>query len=113
MTVYLSQQAIADVLAYVAALPQGSSITFDYRVAPSLLHPIDQVIGEYAARQFGIEGEPWQSCFDPAELQVQVAALGFRQVRDFSPEVLNTRYCHRRKDGLRVGNGFRIMQAVV
>ncbi|MDL2356763.1 MAG: SAM-dependent methyltransferase [Pseudomonadota bacterium] len=113
VTVYLSKQAIFDVLNYVASLPKGSSITFDYRVAPALLHPIDQVIGEYAAKQFEMDGEPWQSYFHPQELQRQIAALGFRDVADFSADELNARYFQKRKDGLRFGNGFRILRAVV
>lgn len=113
VTVYLSKQAIFDVLNFVASLPKGSSITFDYRVAPALLHPIDQVLSEFAARQFGIGGEPWQSYFDPQEFQLQIAALGFSEVADFSADELNARYFHKRKDGLRVGNGFRIVRAVV
>lgn len=113
VTVYLSKQAIFDVLNYVASLPKGSSITFDYRVAPVLLHPIDQVIGDYAAKQFETEGEPWQSYFDPQELRREIAAHGFGDVTDFSADELNARYFQKRKDGLRVGNGFRILRAVV
>lgn len=113
VTVYLSKQTIFDVLKYVASLPKGSSITFDYRVARALLHPIDQVISDYAAKQFEMEGEPWQSYFHPQELQAEIAALGFREVTDFGAEELNARYFQRRKDGLMVGNGFRILRAVV
>ncbi|WP_167240100.1 class I SAM-dependent methyltransferase [Massilia genomosp. 1] len=113
VTVYLSKPAIFDVLNYVASLPKGSSIAFDYRVAPALLHPIDQVISDYAAKQFGAEGEPWQSYFHPQELQAQIAALGFRDVTDFGADELNARYFQKRKDGLRVGAGFRILRAVV
>jgi methyltransferase (TIGR00027 family) len=113
VTVYLSKQAIFNVLNYVASLPKGSSITFDYRVVPTLLHPIDQVISHYAAKQFELDGEPWQSYFDPQELQCQIAALGFSDVTDLSADDLNARYFQKRKDGLRVGNGFRILSAVV
>jgi methyltransferase (TIGR00027 family) len=113
VTVYLSKQAIFDVLNYVASLPKGSSITFDYRVAPALLHPIDQVISDYAARQFEMDGEPWQSYFHPQELQREIAALGFRDVTDVGADELNARYFHKRNDGLRVGNGCRILRAIV
>jgi methyltransferase (TIGR00027 family) len=113
VTVYLSKEAIFDVLNYVASLPKGSSITFDYCLAPALLHPIDQLILEYAAKQFDVDGEPWQSYFHPQELHREIAALGFRDVTDFSADQLNARYFQKRKDGLRVGNGFRILRAVV
>ncbi|MFP5393589.1 MAG: class I SAM-dependent methyltransferase [Gammaproteobacteria bacterium] len=113
VTVYLSKQAIFDVLNVVASLPKGSSITFDYRVAPALLHPIDRLIFDYAAKQFEMDGEPWQSHFDPQALHRELAALGFRELTDLGADELNARYFHRRKDGLRVGNGFRIMRAVV
>jgi O-methyltransferase involved in polyketide biosynthesis len=98
---------------YMASLTKGSSITFDYRVAPALLHPIDQVISDYAARQFEMDGEPWQSYFHPQELQREIAALGFRDVTDLGADEFNARYFQKRKDRLRVGNGFRILRAIV
>jgi O-methyltransferase involved in polyketide biosynthesis len=113
VTVYLSKQAIFDVLNYVASMPKGSSITFDYRVAPALLHPIDQVISDYAAKQFEMDGETWQSYFHSQELQRDITALGFRDVTDFGADELNARYFQKRKDGLNIGNGFRILRAVV
>ena len=98
---------------YMASLTKGSSIPFDYRVAPALLHPIDQVIGDHVARQFEMDGEPWQSYFHPQELQREIAALGFRDVTDLGADELDARYFQRRKDGLRVGSGFRMLRAIV
>lgn len=109
VSMYLSEAAIMAVLGYVATLPPGSSITFDFRVPPALLNPVERVIAEMMAQRVAALGEPWISAFDPAALRDQVRSLGFSMVETYGPDVLNPRYLHRRKDGLHT-NG-RILHA--
>jgi methyltransferase (TIGR00027 family) len=104
VTMYLTEAAIMGTLGFVASLPQGSSICFDYRVAASMLNPIERVIGEVMAQRAAAVGEPWVSAFDPAQLQKQLLQLGFREAENLDPEVLNRRYLYRRKDGLRTNS---------
>jgi methyltransferase (TIGR00027 family) len=101
VTMYLSEAAIMELLAYVATLPAGSTITFDFRAPPSAHNPIERAIAEVMAARVAAIGEPWLSAFDPADLREQVAALGFDDVATYEPDALNLRYLHRRKDGLR------------
>lgn len=107
VTVYLSPQAVRDTLAYVASLPVGSSITFDYRVHPSLLDPVGQAIVGVIGKQIAAFGEPWVSSFDPTQLQHQLSELGFSNVEDPGADLINSRYFARRKDGLRCSASFR------
>lgn len=113
VTVYLSPAAIFDTLGWIASLPKGSSITFDYRAAPALLDPIDRLIDDAIGKAMAERGEPWVSSFEPSEFEEQLRDLGFGTVESFSPDQLNERYLARRKDGLRVGGGFRMMSAMV
>jgi methyltransferase (TIGR00027 family) len=101
VTMYLSEAAIMETLSVVARLPKGSSICFDYRVAESLLNPVERLIGELAGQRAAAVGEPWLSAFEPDGLQKQMLELGFSEAETYGPEVLNRRYLYRRKDGLR------------
>lgn len=111
VTVYLSRQAISETLKYVSSLPKESAITFDYRVEPSLLNPIERMLGEHIGKIIAEQGEPWKSHFEPQALQTELQRMGFGSTLDFGPDELNARYLARRKDGLRTGGGFRIMCA--
>lgn len=111
VTMYLTEAAILESLGFVASLPKLSSISFDYRVPPSMLDPIQQAIGELMAQRAAAVGEPWVSAFEPILLRQQVLELGFSEAETFEPDALNRRYLHRRKDGLRTGG--RVMCARV
>lgn len=111
VTVYLTREAVFDTLGFVASLPKGSAITFDYRVHSSLLNPIERVVGEYIGKLIAEQGEPWKTAFDPASFQRELLALGFSIAQDFDDDALNARYLARRKDGLHRGRGFRLMCA--
>jgi methyltransferase (TIGR00027 family) len=108
---YLTEQAIFNSLQFVGALPPGTSIAFDFRVLPELLNPIDRVFTEFLAQHFASMGESWQSAFEPAALQTALLKMGFESATEITSAELNSRYLSRRKDGLRVGGGFRMMQA--
>ncbi len=101
VTMYLTDAAIMDNLRFVAGRPAGTSITFDFRLSPDLQNPIERAVGKLVAQRVAAEGEPFLSAFDPADLRACVQALGFHQVELHSPDSLNRRYLHRRKDALR------------
>jgi methyltransferase (TIGR00027 family) len=111
VTMYLTDAAIMGTLGFVAKLPKGSSICFDYRMHESLLNPIQRVIGEVMGQRAAAVGEPWISAFDPEVLQKRLLELGFSEAETYDADVLNQRYLYRRKDGLRT-NG-RVMCARV
>jgi methyltransferase (TIGR00027 family) len=103
VTMYLTEAAIMKTLSYVATLPGGSTISFDFRAPPSANNPIERAVAEVMAERLAAIGEPWISAFDPAAVCGQVAALGFDDVTAYEPDELNRRYLYRRKDGLRTG----------
>jgi methyltransferase (TIGR00027 family) len=113
VTMYLTREAIFETLRFVASLPKGSAITFDYSVERSLLDPIARMISEFLGNRIAEYGEPWISFFDPAVLEADVRKLGFSQIDNYGPDDLNPRYFYRRKDGLRAGSGSRWMRAQV
>ncbi|MBE1160045.1 class I SAM-dependent methyltransferase [Dyella acidiphila] len=111
VTMYLSEEAVLETLRFVATLPQGSSISFDYHVPESMRSPVQRIFTEVLGQRAAAAGEPWICEFDPALLRQRLLQLGFSAIEDFSPEALNRRYLDRRKDGLHMGG--RIMCARV
>jgi methyltransferase (TIGR00027 family) len=111
VTLYLTKDAIFETLRFVASLPKGSAITFDYGMQRSLLNPIEQLINQHLGKLIADQGEPWLSFFDPVSLKDDVRKMGFSQIEDLGPDEMNRRYFFRRKDGLRTGGGSRSMCA--
>jgi methyltransferase (TIGR00027 family) len=111
VTMYLSRAAVLATLGYVAGLPRGSGIVFDYAVPPATLDLIRRVVVRTVMRRVAAAGEPWKSFFEPRELAGELHALGFRQLEDLGSEQLNNRFFSDRADGLRVGSLGRVMSA--
>lgn len=113
VTLYLSRDAIFDTLKFVAGMPRGSSIVFDYGVDPDLLNPAERMGVMHFAKKYAEQGEPWKSFFTPAALEQDLLQAGFSQVRDLDAAELQARYLAQRQDGLRLGGGTRLMLATV
>ena len=113
VVVYLEREAVMNTLRFIASMPSGSGVTFDYRAPPTMVNPIERVIEEYIRRVITEEGEPWRSQFDPVGFQGELNALGFKGIRSWDGAELNARYLAQRKDGLRTGGAFRVMCAKV
>lgn len=113
VTLYLSRDAIFDTLKFVAGMPRGSSIVFDYGVDPDLLNPTERMGVMHFAKKYAEQGEPWKSFFTPAALEQDLLRAGFSQVRNLDAAELQARYLAQRQDGLRLGGGTRLMLATV
>lgn len=111
VTMYLTHDAIFDILRFVASLPKSSAITFDYSLQRSMLNPIERVVSEFVGQQIANLGEPWISFFDPVVLEDDVKKAGFSTIENLGSNELNPRYFFRRKDGLRTGGSVRLMCA--
>ncbi len=110
---YLERPAIDALLRFVArASATGGGIVFDYFVPPHTQPLLIRLLLALRRRRLKKIGEPWRSYFDPAELTAQLRTLGFREVTDFTPEMINERYFSGRDDGLKVGTVGHVMRAV-
>ena len=81
---YLSEPAVFSTLAYIAGLPGGAEVVFDY-ANPSAAH---RAVATGAAAV----GETFQSYFDTPLLRAELTALGFNRVDDLGPEQLAVRF---------------------
>ena len=113
VTPYITSRAVTATLRFVASMPVGSGIVFDYMISPSLLHPTARrALGNLAGR-VALAGEPFQTFFDPSSLKNSLRTMGFGQIEDLGPEQLNDRYFRARADELRVGSLARVVSAKV
>jgi methyltransferase (TIGR00027 family) len=111
VVVYLTRAAALETLRFVASMPAGSAIVFDYAIPSSALGEPERAGRERFAERVAAIGEPWITYFDPTDLASELRRLGFDQVQDLPPAEANRRYLKDRADGLHVGNGTRLMKA--
>jgi methyltransferase (TIGR00027 family) len=105
VTPYLTREAWLATTRFIASMPAGSGVVFDFAVDPALLK-IGQRIALYAlARRVARYGEPFRLFFDPAKLQDELKSLGFHRTEFLQGKEINARYFSDRKDGLLVRGG--------
>jgi methyltransferase (TIGR00027 family) len=111
---YLTREAIMATLRFIAGLPKGSEVIFDYGEPPQARDSALQRAALAAMRErVAAAGEPFRSFFAPDELLRDVAALGFSHVEDFDADVLNARYFSGRTDDLKLlGRGHLLLARV-
>jgi methyltransferase (TIGR00027 family) len=111
VVVYLTKTAVMETFKFVASLPAGGEIVFDYGVLPSMLSERQRSARESRASRAAAVGEPWITYFDPVSLAHDLRSIGFKQVEDLGPEEARDRYFKDRMDDLRVGGSGRLMKA--
>jgi len=89
---YLSEEAIAATLGFIAGLPNGAHVVFDYSNPPDSLPEEARAFHDSRAAYVADLGETWLSYFDSDELQARLTALGFNEVEDFGPPQIAARY---------------------
>lgn len=105
VTPYLSHAAFVSTLSFIAKMPPGSGVVFDFSIDRKLLNPGQRIAAAALAARVAADGEPFQLFLDPAKLQEELKGLGFRRTEFLDREQLNARYFHNRTDGLRVRGG--------
>lgn len=111
--VYLGNDVVEREIAALKQLASGSTITLDYRLDETQLHPVERVMMQFTASMMAAGGEPWQSSGTPERMRELLAYAGFEVDEDLGPAELNARYFAGRRDGLQIaGGGFRYMSAV-
>jgi methyltransferase (TIGR00027 family) len=113
VTIYLTPPAVEGTLRYIAALPAGSQVVFDFSPPPSTLSESELRSHEIWAARTMRAGEPWIGYMHPAALQEQMRAGGFRSARVLGAGEMNQRYFDGRSDGFRVYGSGRMMAAQV
>jgi methyltransferase (TIGR00027 family) len=113
VTPYLTREAVMATLGFVATLPAGSGIVFDYSVPRESMSWLQRAAFDRLAARVAAAGEPWQTFFEPAALQADLKQAGFSRLEDLGTAELNTRYFADRRDGLKLAGMGRLMHAGV
>jgi methyltransferase (TIGR00027 family) len=113
VTPYLTGEAVAATLKFIACLETGSGVVFDYVISPSLLNPQQRSAFDNLSKRVAMAGEPWQTFFDPSTLTADLKAFGFAEVVDLGLDQINARYFTGRNDNLKVRGFGHIMKAIV
>jgi O-methyltransferase involved in polyketide biosynthesis len=113
VTPYLTGEAIASTLKFIATLKTGSGVVFDYVISPSLLNPQQRAAFDELSKRVAMAGEPWHTFFDPSSLAADLKAFGFAEAVDLGPDEINARYFIGRNDNLKVRGFGHIMKAIV
>ena len=89
---YLTEEAVWSTLGFLASLPNGALVVFDYSEPPASLSPEAREAHDRRATRVAELGEPWKSYFEPAPLRDQLMARGFTEVEDLGPPQIAARY---------------------
>jgi methyltransferase (TIGR00027 family) len=99
VTMYLTEEAVFDVLRDVARFPKGSEIVFTFAPSPTGEGVIDEAQQRLAELAASV-GEPWRTYFDPDDLAARLRAQGFSRVELIEPSDAAARYFAARNDDL-------------
>lgn len=113
VTPYLTRAAFDATAGFIAKLPAGTGVVFDYALERRLLSTTQRIAMDAIAARVAQAGEPFQLFFDPAALAADLARMGFCEIEDLAKDAINTQYFAGRSDGLAVGGGGRLLCAWV
>jgi methyltransferase (TIGR00027 family) len=105
VTPYLTRDACMSTLSFIAKMPTGSGVVFDFAIDPALLNAGQREALGALSKRVAAAGEPFQLFFDPAKLQAELKGMGFERTEFLQGKELNARYFEGRKDGLMVRGG--------
>ncbi len=102
VTMYLPPQAVRRTLGYIASLPRGSGVAFDFMYRPARWNLPMRLMLSVLSRRHARLGEPWIGLFEPGRLVADMAALGFSDPRHLTRAELNSSLFEGRDDELRI-----------
>jgi methyltransferase (TIGR00027 family) len=93
---YLTQEAAFATLGYIASLPAGAQVVFDYSNPPDSSSGEMRTLHDAAAQRVAEIGESWVSYFESDVLATRLTALGFKDIEDLGlPQIAARYFPHR------------------
>jgi methyltransferase (TIGR00027 family) len=102
---YLTRDAMWATLAYIAGLPGGAQVVFDYSDPPHTLGAEEREIHDRGAAKVAALGEAWVNYLDSATLPAELRAAGFAEVEDLGPKEIAARFSPGRGTAARERGG--------
>jgi O-methyltransferase involved in polyketide biosynthesis len=79
-------------LQFIASLPNGAHVVFDYGDPPASLSPEMRASHDRRAARVAESGEAWLNYFEADELRAKLVGLGFREIKDLGPRQIALSY---------------------
>jgi methyltransferase (TIGR00027 family) len=111
VTPYLTHAACMSTLSFIASMPAGSGVVFDFAIDRKLLNIGQRIALDVLSRRVAATGEPFQLFFDPARLREELKGLGFKRTELLQGPQINERYFRGRTDELKVRGGLGHLMA--
>lgn len=92
---YLTEEAAFGTLRFIAGLPGGAEVVFDYSNPPHSLSPEARAYHDARAARVAEIGEAWVSYFESDVLHARLTSLGFGEIEDLGPPEIAARYFQR------------------
>jgi methyltransferase (TIGR00027 family) len=89
---YLTKEAVWSTLGFIASLPNGAHVVFDYSDPPDSLTPEMRALHDERAARVAELGEPWLNYLESENLPAELMDLGFSSVEDLGPQQIAARY---------------------
>ncbi len=89
---YITTEAVWATLTFIASLPAGATVVFDYGEPPEHLTPELRAAQQDRAMRVAALGEAFRTYFEPEQLHPQLAEIGFREIEDLGPRQIASRY---------------------
>jgi methyltransferase (TIGR00027 family) len=89
---YLTDAATWSTLRFIASMPNGTHVVFDYSDPPASFSAEMRVSHERRAAHVAELGEPWINYLEPDELHAKLKSLGFSDIEDLGPPQIAARY---------------------
>lgn len=93
---YLTEESIWATLGFIASLPHGAHVVFDYSDPPASLPAESRIGHKRRALHVADLGEAWLSYFEADDLRAKLLALGFSEIEDLGPPQIAARYFPKR-----------------
>ncbi len=89
---YLTREAAFSTLKFVAGLPRGSGVAFDYAIPREMLSETERIAFDLLAERVARAGEPFRLFFRPEELEAELRAMGFNEIEDLDGAAIRARW---------------------
>ena len=89
---YLTGEAIRSTLRYIASVPGGAQVVFDYANPPESMPPDLRAEHDRRAARVAELGEEFRSFFESDDLRAMLLEAGFRKVEDLGPREIAAHY---------------------
>jgi methyltransferase (TIGR00027 family) len=89
---YLTEDAVWSTLSFIASLPRGAHVVFDYSDPPDSLPPELRAWHEKRAAHVAELGEAWLTFLEAGQLHPRLKALGFSEIEDLGPAQIAARF---------------------